>query len=276
MKREWMAVRVQPGSQRDAVLAALFAQGVQAVQEIDGGGFATTIPSQSGADDLTRAVLAASPDATVDISDVEVVDWTEKWKTQIRAHDLGAIVVCPPWLADAEDPRRRLVIDPAMAFGTGEHETTRGVIRLMQGVVRDGDRVADLGAGSAVLSIAAAMLGASRVAAIELDHDAIENAEDNVKRNGVADRVTVIEGDAALLLPLIAPVRLITANIISSVLAQLLPAIRAALSTGGQAILSGILVSEREEMIALLTTTGWRVEREDADGAWWSVLIAPV
>ena len=64
-----------------------------------------------------------------------------------------------------------------MAFGTGEHATTRGVVRLMQAVIRPGDRVADLGSGSAVLAIAAAKLGAPYVAAIELDHDAIENAE---------------------------------------------------------------------------------------------------
>jgi ribosomal protein L11 methyltransferase len=267
-----MAVRVQPGERREAVLAALFAQGVQAVQEVDGG-FATSIPSPDGADDLTCAVLAASPDATVDIRPAPDVDWTEQWKASVRAHDLGALVVCPPWLAGEHDPERRIIIEPAMAFGTGEHQTTRGVIRLLQGVVRTGDRVADLGAGSAVLAIAAAKLGARSVAAIEIDPDAIENAELNVEQNGVADRVTVLEGDAALLLPLVAPVRVITANIISSVLIQLLPALAAALTEDGQAILSGILVAEREEMIAAIVGAGWRVEKEDAEDAWWSVLM---
>jgi ribosomal protein L11 methyltransferase len=268
-----MTVRVQPGTQRDAVLAALFAQGVQAVQEVDGA-FATSIPDESSAGALTSAVMAASPDASVDISPTPVEDWSEKWKGSIRAHDLGAIVVCPPWLAAEHDAGRRVVIEPAMAFGTGEHQTTRGVIRLLQGVIRRGDQVADLGAGSAVLAIAAAKLGATSVVAIELDHDAIENAEQNVERNGVANRVTVIEGDAGVLLPLVAPVRVITANIISSVLLQMLPAIAAALSGGGQAILSGILVTEREEMVAALTSAGWRVEREDAEDAWWSTVIA--
>jgi ribosomal protein L11 methyltransferase len=267
-----MAVRVQPGAQRDAVLAALFAQGVQAVQEVDGA-FATSIPGADGADALTCAVLGASPDATVDISPAPVVDWSEKWKASIRAHDLGALVVCPPWLADGQDPDRRIVIEPAMAFGTGEHQTTRGVIRLLQGVIERGDRVVDLGAGSAVLAIAAAKLGARSVIAIEIDHDAIENAEQNVARNGVENVVTVIEGDAAVLLALVAPVRVITANIISSVLLQILPAIGAALSNGGQAILSGILVAERDEMIAALTASGWIIEREDAEDAWWSAVI---
>jgi ribosomal protein L11 methyltransferase len=269
---EWMSVRIQPGGKREAVLAALFAQGVQAVQEVDGG-FATSIQSEVGADDLTCAVLAASPDATIDIRPAPHVDWTEKWKASVRAHDLGALVVCPPWLADNYDPARRIIIEPAMAFGTGEHQTTRGVLRLLQGVIRNGDRVADLGAGSAVLAIAAAKLGARTVAAIELDHDAIENAEQNVERNGVADRVTVTEGDAGLLLPLVAPVRVITANIISSVLLALLPTIGSALSDDGDVILSGILVAEREEVIAALEQDCWRIEREDAEEAWWSVLI---
>src|SRR5690606_2815940 len=137
------------------------------------------------------------------------------------------IVVAPPWLAheiaDAEIP---IVIEPATAFGTGEHETTRGVLALMQHTIRAGDVVGDLGAGSAVLSIAAAKLGASRVAAVELDEQALGNAEENVERNGVDDRVTIIPGDAALLLPLLAPLHVILANIISGVIVQLAPAMR--------------------------------------------------
>jgi ribosomal protein L11 methyltransferase len=273
MSAGWLAVRVQPGSRRDAVLAALFAEGVQAVQEIDGG-FATSIRDPDAAERLRSAVVAASADAQVDVRPSPNVDWTQKWKASIRAHDLGELVVCPPWLADEEDPARRIVIEPAMAFGTGEHETTRGVLRLMQHVVRRGDRVADLGAGSAVLAIAAARLGAASVVAIELDHDAIENAEQNVLRNGVGDQVTVIEGDAGVFLSLIAPVRVITANIISPVLRQLLPLMTTALTADGQVILSGILDSEREELSAELRTDGWNIGRDDGDDAWWSVVVS--
>jgi ribosomal protein L11 methyltransferase len=171
------------------------------------------------------------------------------------------------------DPARTIVIDPGMAFGTGEHATTRGVIRLLQRVVQPGDHVADLGAGSAVLAIAAAKLGASRVAAIELDHDAIGNAEENVARNDVADRVTVIEGDAATLLPLVAPVNVITANIISSVLLELLPVMARALATDGHAILSGILSVEREAMLGAIQAN-WRVDAEDEEDNWWSATIS--
>ena len=162
-----------------------------------------------------------------------------------------------------------------MAFGTGEHATTRGVLRLMPSIVRPGDRVADLGAGSAVLAIGAAHLGAWRVAAIEMDADAIGNAEENVRANGVQDRVVVIEGDAEMLLPHVAPVRVVLANIISSVLIPLLPVVKSALTTDGVAIFSGILREERDGFISVLAGQGWTVEQEDIEDAWWTVAARP-
>jgi ribosomal protein L11 methyltransferase len=126
-----------------------------------------------------------------------------------------------------------------------------------------------------VLAIAAAKLGAGRVAAIEIDHDAIGNAQDNVAANEVGESIEVIEGDAATLLPLLAPVRVVLANIISSVLIPLLPVIRDSLAPGGQAILAGILFEERETMVAALHADGWVIQREDREDVWWSVQIAP-
>lgn len=274
--RPWFAVRVRPRGgavAAEAVVAALFAAGSQGVQE-DGDAVLTQFPPASDIGAVRDALLAADPTADVTIGEAAPVDWSEGWKALIGAHALGSLTVVPPWLADGRDPARTIVIDPGMAFGTGDHPTTRGVVRLMHGAVRPGDLVADLGAGSAVLAIAACKLGASRVAAIEYDADAIGNAEANVARNGAADRVTVVEGDAALLLPLVAPVRLILANIISSVLLQLLPAMHAALAPDGEAILSGILFEEREQMLRVLGAQGWRVVAEDREDAWWSVHCA--
>ncbi|MEO7084421.1 MAG: 50S ribosomal protein L11 methyltransferase [Gemmatimonadaceae bacterium] len=269
----WVTVRIVPGADRDGVSGSLFDAGAMGVQEI-GDALLTQVASQDEADEIVRAVLAQHPDARATTELLPSVDWSEQWKRGIRAQELGRLTVAPPWLAEGLDPARTIVIEPAMAFGTGEHATTRGVIRLLQNVIRPGDRVADLGAGSAVLAIAAAKLGASRVAAIELDHDAIENAEENVLRNGVADRVSVIEGDAAALVMLVAPVRVVTANIISSVLVELLPLIEFALEDDGRAILSGILAAERDEMVGVLTNTGWRIEAEDSEDIWWSATIA--
>jgi len=270
---EWITVSVTPGSHPEAVLAALFDAGAMGVQEI-GGAFVTHVQTQPEADSLLCAAMAASPDARVETKPLPNIDWSEEWKRAIHDQTLGTLTVAPPWLAEGLDPATTIVIDPGMAFGTGDHATTRGVVRLLHGVIRPGDRVADLGAGSAVLAIAAAKLGAAHIAAIELDHDAIGNAEENVERNGLAGRVVVIEGDAATLLPLVAPVRVITANIISSVLLELLPAMAKALTEDGRAILSGILATEREDMLRALGESGWRVEAEDHEDAWWSATIA--
>lgn len=269
----WIALRITPGANRDGVIAALFAAGSQGVQE-DGGNVITHFPPEARVDEIRSAVMAADPRASITVADAPETDYST-WRASVSSHRVGELVISPPWLAGASDQSRTIVIDPAMAFGTGEHPTTRGVMRLMQGVIRSGDVVADLGAGSAVLSIAAAKLGAARVAAVEADPDAIGNAEENVRANGVEGSVEVIEGDAAILLPLLAPVRVVLANIISSVLLTLLPALRASLAPGGQAILGGILCEEREAMLAAFVASGWAVEREDTEDVWWSVQIAP-
>jgi ribosomal protein L11 methyltransferase len=270
---EWITVSVTPGSRPESVLAALFDAGAMGVQEI-GGAFVTHVQTQTEADSLLCAAIAASSDARVEMKPLPNIDWSEEWKRSIHAQTLGTLTVAPPWLAEGLDPATTIVIEPGMAFGTGEHATTRGVVRLLHEAIRPGDRVADLGAGSAVLAIAAAKLGAGHVAAIELDHDAIGNAEENVSRNGLVGRVVVIEGDAATLLALVAPVRVITANIISSVLLELLPAMAKALTDDGRAILSGILATERDDMLRALAESGWRVEAEDHEDAWWSATIA--
>lgn len=272
MSDSWFSIRLLPGSHRDAAIAALFEAGSSGIQEM-GDAVQTYMPASTDTDALVCAVLAASPDARVEIAPVAPVDWTEQWKQGIGAQELGPLTIAPPWLAERYDPARTIVIDPGMAFGTGEHATTRGVVRLLPAVIRPGDHAADLGAGSAVLAIAAAKLGAAHVAAIELDPDAIGNAEENVTRNGVEDRVTVFEGDAERLLPLVAPVRVILANIISSVLVQLLPAIARALAPDGRVILSGILWVERDDMVGVLEANGWRIVAEDHEDIWWSTTI---
>jgi ribosomal protein L11 methyltransferase len=269
----WISLRITPDSNRDGVIAALFESGSQGVHE-DGSSVVTHFSADARIDDIRDAVMTADPRADIVVSEAPEADYSE-WRASVSAHRVGRLVVAPPWLAGEFDPRTTIIVDPAMAFGTGEHATTRGVLRLMQGVVRPGDVVADLGAGSAVLSIAAAKLGAERVAAIEIDQDSIANADENVRVNGVRERIEVIEGDAGILLPLLAPVRVVLANIISSVLISLLPTIRASLDTGGQAILAGILCEERHMMLAALKADGWTVEREDTEDAWWSVQIAP-
>ncbi|HEY3113064.1 MAG TPA: 50S ribosomal protein L11 methyltransferase [Gemmatimonadaceae bacterium] len=269
----WIALRITPDANRDGVIAALFESGSQGIQE-DGDAVITHFPADTRIDDIRDAVIDADPQAAIAIAEAPDADYSQ-WRASVSAHQVGDLVITPPWLADGFNPDKTIIVDPAMAFGTGEHATTRGAIRLMQGLIHAGDVVADLGAGSAVLSIAAAKLGASRVAAVEIDPDAIGNAEENVRANAVSDYVEVVEGDATVILALLSPVRVVIANINSSVIIPLLPVMKSSLTRDGQAILAGIPTEERDPMLSALSAAGWTVEREDTEDVWWSVQVAP-
>ena len=267
-----MTVRVVPAGAPDVVASFLFSEGAASVQE-DAGALITSFPEGTRLDDFRIGILELDPGADVTLG--EPAEFSGSLHGTVASRVVGSLIVAPTWDAWRHLPERTIVIEPAGAFGTGEHPTTRGMLRLMQGAVGAGDVVADLGAGSAVLSIAAARLGAARVAAIELDGDAIANAEENVVANGVQHIVSVIHGDAATLLRLLSPVNVVLANIVSGVVLELLPVIRGSLAARGVAILSGILAEERPRMIEAFRAGGWSLEKEDCEEEWWSALIAP-
>jgi ribosomal protein L11 methyltransferase len=269
---DWLQIRVAGARHRQAVIEALIAHGSPGIEEA-GDEIVGHVPASSAVDGLRTAILSADRAARISVAPGEAVDWSA-WRANVRAHRVGSLKLAPPWLVAAGDRAETIVIDPAMAFGTGEHGTTRGVIQLMQELVVAGAVVADLGAGSAILSIAAAKLGAARVIAIELDPDAESNALENIQRNAVGDRVHFIGGDAFTLLPLVAPFDLVLANILSSVLLELLPVIRDSLAAGGRTILSGMLMEERQSMLEEFARGAWIVEREHTEEGWWSALIA--
>jgi ribosomal protein L11 methyltransferase len=268
----WYSLRVESADHREEAMAALFAAGAQGIQEV-GPMLATSFPDESGARAAVAAVMAVDPVATWNIEPTPPVDWSVAWRDHAKLVTLGSLVITPPWLAEGLDPERTIVIDPGMAFGTGDHASTRGAVILLQEAMHAGATVADLGSGSAVLSIAAAKLGAWRVWAIEVDPEAQGNAEENVVRNHVPGVVHLLEGEAGVLLPIVAPIDIITANIISSVILELLPSMAEALHPGGLAVLAGILASEKDEMVDFLRRTGWTLRNTYVEEEWWSALV---
>ena len=252
-------------------MAALFAAGAQGVHE-DGNSLVTSFPDEAGAQAAAAAARVVDPSASFELRPSVTVDWSSAWRDHARVVTLGSLTVAPPWLAGGLDRRHTVVIDPGMAFGTGDHASTRGALLLLQDAIRAGSIVADLGSGSAILSIAAAKLGASRVWAIEIDAEAQGNAAANVDDNDVGDVVHLLEGDASLLLPLVAPLDVITANIISSVIVELLPAMSEAIVPGGFAILAGILENEHQVVVDALRDNDWQLHRTHVEEEWWSAL----
>ncbi|HUF65969.1 MAG TPA: 50S ribosomal protein L11 methyltransferase [Gemmatimonadaceae bacterium] len=265
----WHMLRVRTARPAD-VSAALFDAGALALQE-QPGSLTTHFLTEADARSVAGRVALLDPAAELEIRETPDADYS-RWRASVGVWEVGAVTVAPPWLAANLDPARTVVIDPAMAFGTGEHATTRGALTLMQRVVRAGDSVADLGTGSGVLAIAAAKLGAVRVVGIEHEAEAVGNAEANVEANGVAGTVKVIQGDAGTLLPLVAPVRVVLANIASLALLQLMPVIAKALTPDGEAVISGILTTEAQGFRARLSA--WRVTDELAEDDWWTAALA--
>lgn len=268
----WLTVRVTASRARDEVVALLISEGAAGVQE-DGESLVTSFPANEIPSNLEQRLLALDPEATVVIAPMLEVSYD--LHGTVTARQVGDLFVVPPWETDGYPREKTIVIEPGGAFGTGDHATTRGVLQLLQTVIENGDIVADLGAGSAVLAIAAAKLGASAVVAVELDHDAILNAEENVAANDAGEIVTILEGDAGIILPLVAPVNLILANIVSGVLTGMLDLFHHSLSVNGHAILSGILISERETMLPAIDAAGFSIVKEHSEEEWWSVLISP-
>jgi ribosomal protein L11 methyltransferase len=271
----WWAVDVTPSAPTtgDALAAWLVARTGQAIEERDDGTLVTFAEDEAGADALILA-LAGSPDAaaTACVRPLDTVDWSTRWKDGLAPRRFGRLIVAPSWTdARAGAGEVVVVIDPEMAFGTGEHGSTRAALTLLERHLVPGQSVLDLGSGSGILSIAAIRLGASRASGIEIDADANVVAVKNAVQNGVTDTCAFLDGDAAHLAPLLGPVDLLLSNILRTVNETLLPVIRDALAPGGMAIFSGMEEAEAPLFRPVLTAAGFDRFDEVIDAGWWAV-----
>jgi ribosomal protein L11 methyltransferase len=270
----WWAIDVRTSAgQRDSVGAWLVARTGQAVEERDDGTLVTFAPNEEAVAALVQE-LGREVDAPVLIEPrrVESTDWSTRWREGLGPRKLGRLTIIPSWLPEASEPDPlTIVLDPETAFGSGEHGSTRAALTLLSRLPRPGDRVIDLGSGSGILTIAAIKLGAARAIGIEIDPEANEVAARNAARNEVSDRVEFLEGDAAVLAPLVGPADLLLSNILRAVNTALLPVITRAVRPGGIAIFSGMEQPEAEEFRRILTDAGFRLEQETLDAGWWGV-----
>ena len=279
----WMVLRVptpDEESRRDLMIEALLGLESRGVEERDGGLVVYLPPPEGQSEDsfLREVTDRLSQESGIDGLELEMSWqphelWEDRWRTHFRTRRVSErVVVAPSWEDPDLPPGAILVtLDPGMAFGTSDHPTTRGCIRMLDDRVRPGDRLADVGSGSGILAITAALLGAAEVLAVELDPWACRAARENVERNGVEDRVTVRAAPvSAQGLPGEAPFDGIVANIESGILTPLLPGLRSALLGGGWLILSGILHSESEALVRAAQVAGLELDQVDEEGDWWT------
>jgi ribosomal protein L11 methyltransferase len=281
----WLVLEVRaPLDEAKAVdtSAALLELGGSAVEE-SGGWLRTYLPPSADPDELMRRARGRLAELGIDGDTVHWSwrrneDWAETWKRGLRPRRVGQrLVVGPSWVpAMGERHDVVIVVDPGMAFGTVEHATTRGALRLLEQSVRPRDVVLDAGTGTGLLAIAAARLGAAHVLAVDNQREAVDAAEENVRRNGVAERIDIREATiTGVSLPGLLPdgADLVVANILSSVLVPLLPALRATLRMGGGLILAGILVEEAQAVTTAASAVGLRLDLEEREDEWWAALF---
>ncbi len=187
--------------------------------------------------------------------------WAEAWQRSLRPMPIGRRFLVVPRGCRTGPSRGRLAIGVrfGQAFGTGEHASTRMCLRILEERVRPGDRVADLGTGTALLAMAAALLGARRVIAVDVDPVALRVAADNLADNRLADRVTLRCADAADACRL-GPFDLALVNIGASVIGRVLPGLAGALTPGGRAVLAGILIEDEEALLRGAAALGLELE----------------
>lgn len=225
--------------------------------------------------DLLAAAYGAKPFA---LSEVPDVDWVAHVKRELTPVEAGRFFVYGSHDADqVPEDAEALLIEAAMAFGTGHHNTTKGCLLALDRLVKDGhrfERIVDIGAGTAVLAMAAARVYPVVVLAGDIDPVAVDTAKANVIANGLDGRVECVEavGFDHPLLERAAPYDLVFANILKQPLIDLAPDMARYIGHGGKAILSGILTTQAEEVIAAYEARHFTLDQRD-DLAEWSVLV---
>jgi ribosomal protein L11 methyltransferase len=197
----------------------------------------------------------------VTISEVNEEEWATAWKKYYHPVKISErFTIVPTWEIYTPVSSDELIIelDPGMAFGTGTHPTTVMCIQSLERTVRPGDRVIDVGTGSGVLSIAAAMLGAEDVRAFDLDEIAVTTARVNIKLNKVNNRVVTsqnnllngVEENSA---------DVIVANILAEVILRFTDDVANVVKPGGSFIASGIIKQKKDQVKDALIASGFEI-----------------
>ncbi|MET4560400.1 50S ribosomal protein L11 methyltransferase [Lysinibacillus parviboronicapiens] len=197
----------------------------------------------------------------VSIVEVNEEDWATAWKQYYHPVKISErFTIVPTWEDYTPVSTDELIIelDPGMAFGTGTHPTTVMCLQGLEKVVKEGDKVVDIGTGSGVLSIGAAMLGAKSVHALDLDEVAVRSAQENVALNKVDDKVTVFHGN--LLDTVKEPADVVVANILAEIIMSFTDDAFTIVKPGGLYVTSGIIGAKRDDVKAALEASGFVIE----------------
>ncbi len=210
---------------------------------------------------------------SIDETSVEERNWNEEWEKTIDVIEINDKIVIKPTFRDYSPKPEQLVItiDPKMSFGTGEHETTKLVLDLLDKYINEGIRVLDVGSGTGVLSIAASLLGAEHVLGIDNDEWCLENGLENVGLNNVNDKVEIKLSEIYDINE--KPFDLILANINKHILLDIADRIYQVTKNSGKVILSGLLIEDKADIIRLYNSKGFSLIEEKILGEWVALVF---
>lgn len=208
-----------------------------------------------------------------ELEEKETEDWSKKWKEQWDVtHVTNKIAVVPDWIEyQPKDDEVIIKLEPGCAFGTGTHQTTQLCMKALEKYMKKGDRVADIGMGSGILSILAKKLGASYVYGCDNDDTVIEVAKENAKKNGVECEFELGTADKVH-----EKFDFVCANILHFVLAEIMGDLKNLMKTGALMSLSGILDEKKQMVIDAYEKENLELVEEIHQDQWTSFVVKRV
>ncbi len=237
------------------------------------------LPADGGVSDtvsfLRERFSSLGIDCKLTVSGVNEEDWANSWKAYYKPIRIGErIVIVPAWEKYEDSPEDIIIrMDPGMAFGTGTHETTRLVIRLLERYVSSDAHVLDVGCGSGILAICAAKLGAKLCKAYDIDPVAVKVARENIKDSGLAN----VTCDVSDLLRQVdtseAPYGIICANIVADIIIRMTPDVGRLMDEDSVILASGIIVERRDDVIACFEANGFCIAETIEENGWCALAV---
>lgn len=231
--------------------------------------------SKTEIEDLLKALVKESliEDFSVDEHEFEEKNWNEEWEKSLNVIEVSDRIVIRPSTKEypAHEGQLVLTIDPKMSFGTGEHQTTRLMLLMVEKYVKEGMNVLDVGTGTGVLAIAAVRLGASHAVAIDNDEWCFENGIENCQVNGVSGQVEIRLGEVSQVEE--KDFDFVLANINKNILMDIGRDLAAHVKTGGTLILSGLLFTDEQDITERYAREGFTVTDKKQMDEWISLVM---
>ncbi len=204
---------------------------------------------------------------------IEDKNWNEEWEKSLNIIKVSDRIVVKPTFREYRKAEGEIVINivPKMSFGTGEHQTTRLVIQLLEKYLKPGASLLDVGSGTGILSIVAVKLGAKSAIAVDNDEWCFENGNENCALNGVEEKIKIVLGEIKDIHE--NDFDLIAANIQKNILILIAGEIKSKLNQKGIVILSGLLMTDEEDIVQAYMKFGFELVEKKQMDEWISLVM---